>query len=124
MAIAAWVAYSALRLTSGESARLRAERQRQPRRELLLDVVRELKELAAQVEVIVPGVGYFDTSALAARKHRLSVALDFFPATELAATRVAADPRNLTQATARDAIAPAAAELAAELRRLEATSTD
>jgi len=112
-------AISGLRLTTRENAHLRAERRLQPRRELLLDVVRELKELAAQVEVVVPGIGYFDSSALAARKHQLGVSLHFFPDAELPLTRSAADRHDLTQDVARAAIAPAAAELAAELRRLE-----
>jgi hypothetical protein len=81
-------------------------------------------ELAAQVEIVTPGVGYFDTTALAARKHRLRVALDFFPPTELPLTRAAADPHDLTQSTARDAIAPASDELATELQRLQETFTD
>jgi hypothetical protein len=91
----------------------------QPRRELLLDIVRELKELAAQVETLTPGVGYFDSSALAARKHRLRVALEFFPPNYLPLSRAAADPHDLTQDAARKAIGPAAAELSDELHRLE-----
>jgi hypothetical protein len=71
------VAFRALRLSTGEYERLRAERRAQPRRQHLLDALRELKDLAAQVEVVVPGVGYFDTSVLAARKQRLGVALEF-----------------------------------------------
>lgn len=83
-----------------------------------MDVVRELKEMAAQVEVATPGGGYFDTSALGTLKHRLRVALDFYPG-DLPRTTEAADPNDLTQARARAAVAPAAAELAEELRRLE-----
>jgi hypothetical protein len=89
------------------------------RRELLLDVVRELKELAAQAEVAVPGSGYFDPRALAAREQRLRVALAFFPPTELPLTRAAADPHDLTQDVARAAIAPATAELMAEMEHLQ-----
>jgi hypothetical protein len=124
LAVTAFVAFSGLRLTTQENARLRAERRRQPRRELLLDVVRELKELAAQVEVVVPGVGLFDSSALAARKQRLRVALEFFPPAELPLTRAAADPHDLTQQAARDAIAPASAELATELQSLQEPFVD
>jgi hypothetical protein len=124
LAVTAWVAFSGLRLTTKENSLQRAEWRRQPRRELLLDAVRELKELAAQVEVLVPGTGHFDTSVVAARKHRLRVALDFFPETELPRTRAAADEHDLTQATVRGAIAPAAGELAAELHRLQETYTD
>jgi hypothetical protein len=120
LAVAAWAAFSGLRLTTRENARLRTERRLQPRRELLLDVVRELKELAAQVETITPGVGYFDTSALAARKHRLRVALAFFPPGDLPMTEAAADPHDLTQDAARTAVTLAAPELAEELHRLEA----
>lgn len=83
-----------------------------------MDVVRELKEMAEQVEVVTPGGGCFDSSALAALKHRLRVALDFYPG-DLPGTTEAADPTDLTQGTARAAVAPAAAELAEELRRLE-----
>jgi len=87
----------AVRLTTQENARLRKERRLQPRREPLLDVVRELKELAAQAETVTPGGGYFDSSALAARKHRLRGALEFFPIGELPLTDAAADPHDLTQ---------------------------
>jgi hypothetical protein len=118
------VAFRAPRLSTGEYERLRAERRAQPRRQHLLDALRELKELAAQVEVVVPGVGYFDTSALAARKQRLGVALEFFAPGELPLTRAAADPHNLTQAAARQAVTPAATELADELARLEKPFTD
>jgi hypothetical protein len=119
LALAAWAAFAALRLTTQENSRLRAERQLQPRRELILDVVRELKELAAQVETVTPGVGYFDVSALAARKHRLRVALEFFQPGDLPKTEEAADPSDLTQSTARAAVQPAATELAAVVNRLE-----
>lgn len=47
------------------------------RRELLMDVVHELRALAAQVEVRIVGVGNVDMSQVAAQKHRLRVALDF-----------------------------------------------
>jgi hypothetical protein len=124
LALTAWAAFAALRLTTQENARLRKERRLQPRRELLLDVVRELKELAAQVETVTPGVGYFDVSALAARKHRLRVALEFFQPGDLPLTEAAADPRDLTQNTARAAVTLAAPELAAELGRLESRFTD
>jgi len=90
LALTAWAAFAALRLTTRENARLRTERQLQPRRELLLDVVPELKELAAQVEILTPGVGYFDVTGLAARKHRLRVAVEFFPPGELPMTEAAA----------------------------------
>jgi hypothetical protein len=83
-----------------------------------MDVVREVKEMAAQVEIVTPGGGYFDSSALAALKHRLRVALDFYPG-DLPRTTEAADPTDLTQGRARAAVVPAAAELAEELRGLE-----
>ena len=73
---------------------------------------------------VIPGSGYFDSSALAARKHRLRVALDFFPLTELPKTRAAADEHDLTQQNARAAIGPASSELGAELTRLEMAFTD
>jgi hypothetical protein len=85
--------------------------------------VRELKEIAAQVETVTPGGGYFDSSALAARKHRLRVALEFYP-DELPLTEKAADPTNLTQDAARQAVEPAAGELSDELRRLEDSFVD
>jgi hypothetical protein len=124
LVITAGVALWGLRLTTNENERQRAEQRKQPRRELLLDVVRELKELAHQAEIREPGSGYFDTSQLAAKKLRLRIALDYFPATELPRTRAAADQHDLTQQVAREAVGPAAAELATELRRLETTSAD
>jgi hypothetical protein len=76
------------------------------------------KEMAAQVEVVHPATGFFDSAKLAACKYRLRIAIDFYPG-DLPRTEEAANPLDLNQVSAREAIAPAATELADELRGLE-----
>jgi hypothetical protein len=75
-ALAAWRAYG---LAAEEHREARDEARKAPLRGLVSDVVRELKELAAQAEERVPAVGNQRIDLIAGQQRRLAIALTFVP---------------------------------------------
>lgn len=114
LAMAAFFAWRGYRLAVKEHAEARAEATKAPLRELVGDVVRELKLLAAQAEERVPGVGIQRLDLVAGHQRRLGIALTFVPPDvfNLFATR------DLTTCPAQDVTAAAVEKARIELLRL------
>src|SRR6266545_5295575 len=79
LAAAAYFAWRGYRLAMQERRESRDEAAKAPLRELVADVVRELKELAAQAAEQVPGVGMQRLDLITGRQQRLAIALTFVP---------------------------------------------
>jgi hypothetical protein len=120
LAIGGLFAYRTFRLAATEHREARDEARRQPRRELTMDVVRELKYLSGAVETVSPGTGYYDANKVQAHLRRLQITLAVFQPDELPETRkLAGTQATLSQAAMRPPIDAATTELAREVVALE-----
>lgn len=79
LAAAAFFAWRAYALASREHAEDRAEAKKAPLRDLVSDLVRELKDLAAQAEERVQASGIQRLDLIAGHQRRLAIALTFLP---------------------------------------------
>jgi hypothetical protein len=79
LAAAAFFAWRGYSLATSEHCETRAEARRAPIRELLGDVIREVKDLADQAEERVMPAGIRRDDLIAGHQRRLAVALTFTP---------------------------------------------
>ena len=120
LAGAAWLAWRGYQLAHTEHKEAREEARKAPLRELVADVIREVKMLAAQAQERVPGAGILRHNLIVGQQQRLAVALTFVPPDvfNLFATRelTTCDPNLVTE----EAIGKSRAELLRLFAEIEA----